>query len=147
MPKLITMDPALGDDQAEIIDALEWLQIEATDRDVVIIDSYGTKLWMASFNHWRSSSRWYSLPFEIPSTTDGILELSSYPSSAAIDLFEWVEIKYERLWYVATDQAPDFYFQREESWLDNNYHNIKNTNYQGVNTIDIRLYELDCIGR
>ena len=52
-----------------MLEAVEYLNANAGAGEAVVLDSYATPLWMAAMNHWHSEARWYSLAYEIPTSS------------------------------------------------------------------------------
>ena len=133
-------DPAAGGDRAEFDMMLSWIEPRIQHGDIVVVDSYGTSLWHYMMNHWRSSVPWYSLPYEIPGTTN---VREDTPSLAFLDLIEALETSSERIWYLQTNDAPDFDLQRETKYLDQHFPKIQAVRFTGSDTVEFGLYVLD----
>jgi hypothetical protein len=140
---LIKHDPAAGGDRSEFEVMLSWIEPRIQPGDLVVVDSYGTPLWRYMMNHWRSSVPWYSLPFEIPGTLDVPEEPGASPSIAFLNLIEARETLNERLWYLQTNDAPDFDLQRETQYLNQHFTRIQVIRFTGSENVEIRLYLLD----
>lgn len=97
--------------------ALKYVEERAGGDDVVVFDSYGTDHWHCWLNDWRGEQPWYSLAYEIsgPGSNDGTVALSR-PTQM---LFEDLEGDNNRIFYVATNQAPDYATGSERAWLEN----------------------------
>jgi len=135
-------DPAAGGDRSEFNMMLSWIEPRIQPGDLVIVDSYGTSLWHYMMNHWRSSVPWYSLPYEIPGTTNVPGDAGAPPSLAFIDLIEAREPFSERLWYLQTNDTPDFDFQREAQYLNQHFPRIQSVRFTGSDNVEILLYSL-----
>jgi hypothetical protein len=136
-------DPAAGGDRPEFDVMLSWIEPHIQPGDLVIVDSYGTPLWHYMMNHWQSSVPWYSLPYEIPGTADVPGNPGASPSSAFLNLIEARETLSERLWYLQTNDAPDFDLQRETQYLNQHFTRIQAIHFTGFKNVEIHLYLLD----
>lgn len=132
-------DPELAGDRPEYSRTLEWLEGHLDPGDIVAVDSYVTPLWKFMMNWWREPVAWYSLPFEIPSATDG---LSGPPSAAVLDLFERILPKHDRLVYLSTSEAPDYGLGRKARWLDERFSLVASEQFVGQAIVDVRIYSL-----
>ena len=92
-------DPAWGGDRPEYGQASEWVQTQARDGDLVLVESYGSPLWAYLLNRWSSPLPWVSLPFDIPGTEAGSVDpwvndlVSSTPAP-------------HRVWLITSTEAP-----------------------------------------
>jgi hypothetical protein len=127
-------DPAAGGDRSEFDVMISWIEPRVQPGDLVVVDAYGTPLWHYMMNHWRSSVPWYSLPYEIPGAS---------PSIAFLNLIEAMETSSERLWYLQTNDAPDFDLQRETQYLDQHFPRIQSVHFAGSENVEVRLYLLE----
>jgi hypothetical protein len=135
-------DPAAGGDRSEFEVMLSWIEPRVLPGDLVVVNSYGTSLWHYMMNHWQSSVPWYSLPYEIPGTTDVPTDSGAPPSIAFLKLIEARETFNERLWYLQTNEAPDFDLQRETQYLDQHFPRIQSVRIKGSDNVEILLYSL-----
>jgi len=136
-------DPAAGGDRSEFDVMISWIEPRVQPGDIVVVDSYGTPLWHYMMNHWQSSVPWYSLPYEIPGTLDVPEDPEASPSTAFLNLIEAIETSSERLWYLHTNDAPDFDLQRETKYLDQHFPKIQAVRFTGSDTVEFRLYLLE----
>ncbi len=135
-------DPAVGGDRTEFDVMLSWIEPRIKPGDLIVVDSYGTSLWHYMMNHWQTSVPWYSLPYEIPGTTDGPTDAGAPPSIAFLNLIESRELFNERLWYLQTNDAPDFDLQRETKYLDQHFPRMQSVRFTGPENVEILLYSL-----
>jgi hypothetical protein len=134
-------DPALGGGRPEFEGALAWLEAEIEPQDVVVMDSYGTALWAFLMNRWREPVRWYSLPFEIPGSPGVDLAPGGRPSEEAVALFEQLGMNAGRLWYLTSQDAPDYGLGREVAWLEGHYQCVVRKDFAGATVVELRAYE------
>jgi hypothetical protein len=125
-------DPLIGGQQPELQSLVSWAEETAENGDLVLVDSYGTKLWRTMMGEWDRSIPWYSLPFEIPGMTGVGWTLGGKPSGPAQDLINKVGTEFERLVYLASDEAPDYILMREKMWLDRAFHEELSVSFRGV---------------
>jgi hypothetical protein len=132
-------DPAAGGNHPEFEVMLSLIEPRILPGDLVVVDSYGTSLWHYLMNHWRSSVPWYSLPYEIPGTSN---VREDTPSFAFRNLIEALETSSKRIWYLQTNDAPDFDLQRETQYLDQHFPRIQAVRVTGSDTVEFRRYIL-----
>jgi hypothetical protein len=109
--------------------------------DLVVVDAYGMPIWHYMMNQWKEPVPWFSLPFEIPGATGVDPIIGSQPSSAALQLFQQVGSKYDRLWYISSDEAPDAGLRREITWLDRELVLVQEQQFVGNTRVEARLYQ------
>jgi hypothetical protein len=139
--RILSYDPMATLGRLEFQQALAWVEGGIEPEDVVVVDSYGTPLWAYMMQTWSLPVRWYSLPFEIPGAPGVGTTHGGPPSRAAIDLFETLGDEYRRLWYISSSEAPDSGFAREIGWLDREFTLRGSLKWQGLSTVEARLYE------
>ncbi len=107
-------DPRMAGDRAAFDNVSILLEDRVQSADIVVLDSYGTPLWMYMINRWTSQVPWYSLPYEIPPS--GIA--SSFPGKSAIALLDsFGQEENPRIWLLETSEAPAFRLHRTPAWL------------------------------
>ncbi|MGD8822401.1 MAG: hypothetical protein PVG63_04795 [Anaerolineales bacterium] len=116
IPALYRADPAWGGDRPDLLASISWVSDRADSQHPVVIDAYGTVLWMAAMNSWDSPARWYSLAFEFPGGSEPAPEILSPVSRS---LFERLLSEAGGLWYVISPEAPDYSYHQEALWLIN----------------------------
>ncbi|MBN1266772.1 MAG: hypothetical protein JXA25_14845 [Anaerolineales bacterium] len=117
--------------------ALELVEGKVQPGDVIVFDSYGTSHWHCWLNDWQQPEPWYSLRYEIagPSLAeDGVLV-----SELTEELFSALGQEYSRLWYVNTNQSPDYYAGEESLWLQERYQQQSSTLFSGAGE-EIRVW-------
>jgi hypothetical protein len=125
-------DPLIGGQQPELQSLVSWAENIVENGDLVLVDSYGTKLWRTMMGEWDQSIPWYSLPFEIPGMTGVGWTLGGRPSDAVLDLIVEVGSKYKRLVYLTTDETPDYLLMREKIWFDKSFQSTLSISYHGM---------------
>lgn len=116
--RVLEREPSLAQERLKFEDLVRPMRSWATSQDLVIIDSYGTRLWESMMNYWDRPIPWYSLPFEIPGAQGVGWGTGGPPGPEAIRLFSQVGGPYKRLWYLISEDAPDAALAREKGWLD-----------------------------
>jgi len=137
---LLRDDPANGGNRLEFEEMHAWVKSKVQAGDLVVVDAYGTPIWHFMMNQWKEPIPWFSLPFEIPGTAGVDPVMGSHPSSAALQLFQQVGSKYDRLWYISSDEAPDAGLRREIMWLDRELVLLQERQFVDNTRVEIRLY-------
>jgi hypothetical protein len=135
-------DPALGGDRPAFEQALAWVEAGIAPGDVVVVDSYATPLWTYWMNLWDQPVRWYALPFEIPGAPGVDTTPGADPSQASVSLFARLEGDALRLWYLTSEEAPDYGLRREITWLGDHYPLLARREFSGRAKVEARLYDL-----
>lgn len=134
-------DPA-GGNRPEIQSALVWVEQRVGLHDAVVVDAYVTPLWTAMMSRWTAPIRWYSLPFEIPGTEGVDSSPGGPPSPATLDLFTALASSADRIWYVTSQEAPDFSLGRETGWLDRQMLLESSRIFDGESQVQVSAYVL-----
>jgi hypothetical protein len=142
---LLQENPANGGARSEFDAMYAWVKDNVQAGDLVVVDAYGTPIWHFMMNQWKEPIPWFSLPFEIPGTAGVDPLIGSQPSSAAIQLFQQVGPKYNRLWYIYSDEAPDAGLCREITWLDRELVLLEEHQFTADTRVEARLYKADII--
>jgi hypothetical protein len=117
-------DPATGGNSPELIVLVEAAKELVSSNDLVIVDSYGTRLWTRMMNDWSMSVPWYSLPFEIPGTEAVGWKIGGQPSQSLIQLVTFQLSSDRKVLYLTSSETPDFFLEREEQWLLNQFSEV-----------------------
>ncbi|NIS81723.1 MAG: hypothetical protein GTO14_16295 [Anaerolineales bacterium] len=116
----VSPDPAWGGDRSEFQSALNAVEQEVKEQDVVIIDSYGTPLWVFWMNRWRQPAHWFSTPFELPAFNGEMETLSPSAEGVLLEIVARGE-EGSTVWYVRTNETPDFGTHMKRQWLERRY--------------------------
>lgn len=140
---LVALRPALADpgvygDRLELQAALEWMEPQLVANDTVVVDAYGMPLWVYMMNRWDSSAHWYSLPFDIPGTEAAPEDPQA--GNATSLLLTTLAGSGGRIWYVTSDEAPDYAVGSEVAWLDAHTRPGARRDFSGVSHVEVRLY-------
>ncbi len=140
---LLAMRPALSDpgvygDRVEFQAALAWMQPQLRPTDSVVVDAYAMPMWTYLMNRWASKARWYSLPFDIPGTETQPGD--SQPSQATLSLLTMLAGGGGRIWYLTSDEAPDYAVGSEVAWLDAHTRPAFRRDFSGGSRLEVRLY-------
>ncbi len=138
---LLQDNPANGGARPEFESMHVWVKDNVQAGDLVVVDAYGTPIWQYMMNQWKEPIPWFSMPFEIPGATGVDPIMGSQPSLAALQLFQQVGSKYDRLWYISSDEAPDSGLRREITWLDRELVLLHERQFVGDTRVDARLYK------
>ncbi|MFV2044200.1 MAG: hypothetical protein ACC700_13335 [Anaerolineales bacterium] len=136
-------DPSAGGNRPEFSAAYRLLSEQVKVGDLVTIDAYGTPIWHFMMNNWTREVPWYSLPFEIPGSSEISESGGGLPSPTVLGLFGKMGTEFTRLWYVSTTDAPDSGLRREVSWLDNELELQARSVFKGQSAVEVSLYAQD----
>jgi hypothetical protein len=133
-------DPDLGGNRIEFETAMARLEAGAEPEDTLVVDSYGTVLWGFMMNRWTAPVPWYSLPFEIPGSPGVDTAPGAMPSEAEVLLFEQATAGPGMLWYLTSEDAPDYGLGRETAWLDARFTLVAAQTFPGSQRVELREY-------
>jgi hypothetical protein len=132
-------DPAWYGGAAEIGAAIAYAEAEAEGEDVVLVDAYGTSAWFRMMNEWSVPVRWYSLPFEIPQAETGPI---GEPQADVVHMMEVLLARGERVWLIASSDAPDYLMQDERTWLEHHAALVGSRSFsEGSRRVDVLTFE------
>jgi hypothetical protein len=138
---LLKHDPYWGRDIKSVQQGIKFIAEHIGSEDIVIVDSYGTTLWNAMMNQWSKAVPWASLPYQIVLGDLGSGEvepkfqiLTGYIPDGLYSL--------GMLWYIESDQAPDYLYNEERAWLSNNYHACQLQVFKDEVIVEIREFSL-----
>jgi hypothetical protein len=113
------MDPIWGRDRFEFQSALDFINTNSIGNDPIVLNAYATPLWFYWLNTWDRDQYWFSLPYEIPDPSIDLDKSARLPSKETLTLFDSLASQNDYLWYVTSDESPDFILEREIDWLKN----------------------------
>jgi hypothetical protein len=121
--------------------ALMYVENEVRDGDVLVFDSYGTEHWRCWLNDWDRPQPWYSLAYKIPGPSDPSDD--SALADPSVELLKTLSGAHTRLWYVSTDQAPDYTTSGARTWLEEQHPVLlSETFFEGGEEISILVFRL-----
>ena len=138
--KRLTGDPLMGGSAIEIMTISDQVSQKAVEGDLIVVDSYGTRLWYQIFNNWNSSVKWFSLPYEIPGTSSLGMEVEGSPSPATLALFTGINPSSERLLYLTSSESPDYGMLREEMWLTEHFNHVETLTEEGEWIVKLSIF-------
>jgi hypothetical protein len=128
---LYKMDPWIGGQQQEFKSLNSWTEGQLEAGDLVLVDSYGTRLWRSVIGDWDAAWPWYSLPYEIPGAKGVGWTVGDSPSTATLDLFSRVGTNFSRIIYLTSDETPDYSLLREILWLQERFTQVGSVVFHG----------------
>jgi len=134
-------DPELGGNRIELETALARLEAGAGAEDTIAVDAYGTALWRFMMNRWTSPVGWYSLPFEIPGSPGVDNAPGGIPAEATVLLFERARAGPGILWYLTSQDAPDYGLGRETAWLDAHFTLVAAQTFPGSRVVELWAFD------
>ncbi|MBI3362689.1 MAG: hypothetical protein HY023_16430 [Chloroflexi bacterium] len=120
------LDPAHYGQRPAFRAAAEFMDREAAQGDVVLVQAYGQPLWHFYLNYNAGLVEWYSLPLHFPTreeldraTASGDTTATLAPS--AVTLLRRLPIQYRRAWLINALDAVPGGLRLEEKWLAAHY--------------------------
>jgi hypothetical protein len=118
-------DPAHCPGGAALRNAVDYLNMRVTARDLVVVQGYLDPIWYCYFNFGRPGSPWVGLAAGAPSRERSPNATVSSPSPATVALLELAAARYDRLWWVADlSVPPGARLASIEGWLDQ-FHDMR----------------------
>jgi hypothetical protein len=131
-------DPGVYGDRLEFQAALDWMQPQLRPTDSVVVDAYAMPIWTYFMNRWDSEAHWYSLPFDIPGTEPQPGD--PQPSQGTLSLLSKLAGDGGRIWYLTSDEAPDYAVGSEVAWLNTHARSAARRDFSGGSRLEVRLY-------
>ena len=135
-------DPAFGGDRPEFVEATAYLEENAVSRDLIAVDAYATPLWAYMMNRWESPLRWYALPFEIPGSPGVAGDVSCTLPLMTVELLFETPPRGSRLYYVTSQDSPDYALGRETCRLDAAYDLEAGAAFGNERAVEVRVYSV-----
>lgn len=133
-------DPSVAGNNLEYQTVINGLKKKVKAGDLVVVDSYGTRLWYQVFNYWNSPVRWFSLPYEIPGTKPiGKNDIESL-SLATLELFTGIGSFSERVLYIGSSESPSYGLLREQFWLEEHFTLLEKVTQEGTWLAELSTY-------
>jgi hypothetical protein len=131
-------DPGVYGDRVEFQAALDWMQPQLRPTDSVVVDAYAMPIWTYFMNRWDSEAHWYSLPFDIPGTESQPGD--PQPSQGTLSLLGKLAGGGGRIWYLTSDEAPDYAVGSEVAWLNAHARFAARRDFSGGSRLEVRLF-------
>jgi hypothetical protein len=138
---LLKHDPYWGRDIKSVQQGIKFLTEQTASEDIVVVDSYGTTLWKAMMNQWSKAVPWASLPYQIVLRDSGSGEVKPKFQILTGYIPDGLYSS-GMLWYIETDQAPDYLYNEERAWLSNNYQSCQVRVFKDEVIVEIREFSL-----
>ena len=127
--KLLKKDPHFSSET--ITEIIRSASERVQKGDLVLVDSYGTRLWYQMLNSWTEPVPWYSLPYEIPGSESVGTVVGGQPARATLQLVEDLVTDFNRILYLTSSESPDYALQRELGWLDSQFNKLEQVQFNG----------------